>query len=650
MRCRMIDLAATLAVVVLGACGGDPTDTGTSPPLVETPQFVRGVGAPWGGTVSNVHETGVDLGIKRTGRAAYVRSTTAIPAGSSAFGFIAQEISAVEYRGKRLRLSGFVRADSAAGRGAGLWMRVDSPQRTTAFDNMIEYGRAIVGNADWSTYSIVLDVANDAVGITFGLLLSGTGVARVDDMSLEVVDATVPTTGSTNLPADTRDSVTLSDYYARLAHVPENLDFEGIVIVSELTSQWLRSVARPFDTDQPGSGTEDLAELGRIIGNARIAAFGEATHGSREFFRMKHRAFEYLVETRGYTHFLIEATMPEARAIDRYVATGEGDPARLLAGLYFWTWNTQEVLDLILWMRSYNVRAGEPRLRFFGVDMQFPHQALDSVSAMLGRADVRVAAQADEAVRCFDDARDPSRQLSGTRYAALPQSARSRCALLLSQLADSVAAHLDEWDGALSADDGAWLQQYITLSRQWEQMAHTADVSVVARVRDRAMADNALWIAAREPAARLFVWAHNAHVSRRPSTMGAHLARELGDAYRNVAFTFGNGRFNAITMLSSGAYGPLQVHTVSGLGSVFTMESFLFATAQPRLIFDTHKVTSREAGTFAIDRRPVLLRSIGAVYSSTNAAGYFERSLLPLDYDGIIWFVFVGESRLLPFY
>ena len=152
MRCRMIDLAATLAVVVLGACGGDPTDTGTSPPLVETPQFVRGVGAPWGGTVSNVHETGVDLGIKRTGRAAYVRSTTAIPAGSSAFGFIAQEISAVEYRGKRLRLSGFVRADSAAGRGAGLWMRVDSPQRTTAFDNMIEYGRAIVGNADWSTY------------------------------------------------------------------------------------------------------------------------------------------------------------------------------------------------------------------------------------------------------------------------------------------------------------------------------------------------------------------------------------------------------------------------------------------------------------------------------------------------------------------
>jgi erythromycin esterase len=56
----------------------------------------------------------------------------------------------------------------------------------------------------------------------------------------------------------------------------------------------------------------------------------------------------------GFNTFAIEATWPEANLINDYVHTGVGDPARLLAGLYFWTWNTQEVLDMINWMWSHS--------------------------------------------------------------------------------------------------------------------------------------------------------------------------------------------------------------------------------------------------------------------------------------------------------
>jgi hypothetical protein len=142
-------------------------------------------------------------------------------------------------------------------------------------------------------------VADDAIGVTFGLLPSEGGVARVDEMTLEVVDSSVPTIGVVNLIPDGRDSLAQVGYYTRLPHAPENLDFEGATSVFELTTQWLRGAARPFDSAEPGSGTADLAALGRIIGSARVAEFGEATHGSRAFFQMKHRAFEYLVETLG---------------------------------------------------------------------------------------------------------------------------------------------------------------------------------------------------------------------------------------------------------------------------------------------------------------------------------------------------------------
>ena len=39
------------------------------------------------------------------------------------------------------------------------------------------------------------------------------------------------------------------------------------------------------------------------------------------------------------------------------VRTGQGDPAKALYGLQFWTWDTREVLDMILWMRAYNADA-----------------------------------------------------------------------------------------------------------------------------------------------------------------------------------------------------------------------------------------------------------------------------------------------------
>jgi len=54
-------------------------------------------------------------------------------------------------------------------------------------------------------------------------------------------------------------------------------------------STWLRENAIPSDTVEPGSGFDDLMPLKEIIGGAHIVALGEATHGTSEFFKMKHR-------------------------------------------------------------------------------------------------------------------------------------------------------------------------------------------------------------------------------------------------------------------------------------------------------------------------------------------------------------------------
>ena len=100
-------------------------------------------------------------------------------------------MSAISYRGRRVRLSGYVRVDSVTGGGAGLWMRIDGATATLGFDNMISYGRPITGTTGWLLYNVVLDVPADAVGVTIGALFVGRGLMRIDDVKFEIVDTTI---------------------------------------------------------------------------------------------------------------------------------------------------------------------------------------------------------------------------------------------------------------------------------------------------------------------------------------------------------------------------------------------------------------------------------------------------------------------------
>jgi hypothetical protein len=123
----------------------------------------------------------------------------------------------------------------------------------------------------------------------------------------------------------------------------------------------LRARAIPFKTVTAGTGFDDLAALDQIIGDARIVALGEASHGTAEFFRMKHRLSEYLVERKGFTVLAFEAGSPGMEILDRYVKTGQGTAAAALRdrGKLM---QTQEVRDLIEWMRAYNSVPGRGKL------------------------------------------------------------------------------------------------------------------------------------------------------------------------------------------------------------------------------------------------------------------------------------------------
>ena len=72
-------------------------------------------------------------------------------------------------------------------------------------------------------------------------------------------------------------------------------------------AQQIAQQATPLAGVEAGKPYADLAAFGKAIGGARVVALGEATHGTREIFQMKHRLLEYLVKEKGFTVFAIEA-------------------------------------------------------------------------------------------------------------------------------------------------------------------------------------------------------------------------------------------------------------------------------------------------------------------------------------------------------
>lgn len=58
--------------------------------------------------------------------------------------------------------------------------------------------------------------------------------------------------------------------------------------------------------------------------------------------------------------------------------------------MYVWLWDTQEVLDMVLWMREYN-KSGKGRVQFTGFDMRIPTVANAIVRDFVAKTDAEYA-------------------------------------------------------------------------------------------------------------------------------------------------------------------------------------------------------------------------------------------------------------------
>lgn len=405
---------------------------------------------------------------------------------------------------------------------------------------------------------------------------------------------------------------------------------------------WLKQALVPLSSTSPTDDLSDLEPLRAIIGDARIVALGESTHGTREFFTMKHRILRFLATEMGFTGFAIEATWPESNRVDRYVRTGVGSVDTLLSGLYFWTWNTTEVRDQIEWMRSFN--AGGGSLGFYGFDMQSPGMALENLRRFILQVDPASEPQFTSDVACLQLYANNPQGRSPARYRDLPATYRLECGLKLLAARARFHDRRDSYIAASSAQEFEIAAHSIEIALQFHYTDHIF-------VRDSAMAENATWVLDHlGPSARIVLWAHNAHVRSAPGWMGQHLRQKYGTSYVRIGFAFGTGGFNAVPFshaLGGVTTGQVQAHTAQTIAPL-SYEHYFSTAGVPHFLID---LRDRQAGADSAQwlAGPRLHRSVGATWDPAADHFYWVQRAFPADFDVMIYIHQTLPSTLLPF-
>ncbi|MCB0706217.1 MAG: erythromycin esterase family protein [Saprospiraceae bacterium] len=388
----------------------------------------------------------------------------------------------------------------------------------------------------------------------------------------------------------------------------------------------LDKVLVPIDGSNPDAPFTDLDSLA-FLGDAYIVGMGEATHGTSDFFQMKDRLFRYLVENHGFKLFAFEADFAESLFFEAYVLGAEGNLSELMTEkMHFWTWQTQEVLELLNWMRTYNEgKSPEEQIHYFGIDCQIPIYNVDMLI---------------EKMELFDPVFADSISQRMTVIRVLPELSGLSADDWITQtenvtwLKSEIESRAAVIEAASSASELELIRRLARVVEQCVDVQHSYAIPSGGNPRDEYMAENTIWLADYLGSeTKTAVWAHNLHVNNNSNwtTLGSELRSTMGSDYQIVGFAFSQGWFRAVQYNKG-----LKSHFISQEPLTGSYNKLFHHAAAENFYLRMADLEPNADWQSWMAGSPKFL-NIGSVYDG-NTISYYSPTNLGLYYDVIIYF------------
>ncbi len=287
-------------------------------------------------------------------------------------------------------------------------------------------------------------------------------------------------------------------------------------------------------TQDPLSWSDTELRFLDAIADKPMIGLGEATHGTSEFFKAKHRIFRYLVEKHNYKIFAFEADFGESLLINEAIQKGDSTQIESLMKnkMLFWTWKTEEVKDLLVWMCKYNLgKSDDEKVQYMGIDCQYLTYNPGLLEDYLTLTHAPFFSYAKEILVSTVSFS------TNTNYA--------NYLIKLDNLLDTMTLYKPQLIAASSE------KKYLLNERILKTIRQTLEGRFDESYRDRYMAENAVWLLDYFNRKKIVVWAHDGHIANGNlwgvTRMGYHLNKLLSTDYVPVGFLFSTGYFNALS-------------------------------------------------------------------------------------------------------
>lgn len=394
---------------------------------------------------------------------------------------------------------------------------------------------------------------------------------------------------------------------------------------------WIDSNAIQLETNNSEKYINLTSDyLNPFFSEAEIYGFGEATHYNKEFFEAKTAFFKYLVLHQNVRVFILEESFGACYSVNEYIKGNNRNIKELVQNFRQSIWETEEMLELIQWIKTYNEsKPLHQQISFYGNDCQFNYELISILKNQLIKNNIKLTKEEINLLEIYASNYNDyfNKDKSGTIYVKL-----NDLKLFLSKLKENTT--IDE-ESKLTINALNYFAEFLN-----KQTQETRDFYMAESVEN-------IYNCTKK---KVFIWAHNDHINKnvvhatQTPSMGNLLYKKFKNKYYAMGFEFSVGELLSYNIEKNVSENILLDKPIKN-----TNYEFLFSTNHDAFFMDFN-TANKDASMrkfLSQKRNSVMIGGQGLVlkYLKYN---YIHEKYITL-FDGLVYIKKISRSIPLKY-
>lgn len=370
-----------------------------------------------------------------------------------------------------------------------------------------------------------------------------------------------------------------------------------------------------------------------VPNDVQVVGLGEASHGVSQYHQMKADVFKALVENNGCRTFIIEGDFGGALKVDQYINGGSGSAEEAVAEIGFAIYRTQEMVDLVDWMRSYNETVSqEEALHFYGMDVQRFDNNKEYLFSVIEQTHPELGAEYSEVFE----------QLTDEQRTSLDETT-------LNSAKESLSEFIDKLDAVETDIVESLGQPAFDFARECAKTIYACcEVQLSDNynaTRDQYMYEKIEWFLQHGDNSILFINGHNGHIGKTSvagyTCLGELISNNLGNGYYSIGTDAQKTQFNS--QKDNGEFEVVEVSNSNDLNNQFSGED----SSQYFIDFAT-AISDETWGQILSSEQSITTLNVSLSGMQKMLKSAYTVTIIPkATFDGMIVFQSVTPSTIL---